>query len=303
MSEFAIETNRLSKVFPGHVDAVRDLDLQIKPGTVYGLVGTNGAGKTTTLRLLTGLLRPTGGTAHVLGTNLWNAPRATRAKVAYVSQSQLLHGPMTVSELCYYVSHFYEKWDQSYARSLAKKWDLPWDRQVGLMSGGQQRKASILLAFACRPEILILDEPAAALDPLARRQFIDELIEIVSENEKCTILFSTHIVSDLERVAEYVGIMDQGKIIVSSTLEELQNSYKRVQFIFDEAPPTNFAIPDALRFQVTGTVAHALIRTSHNHLIEQLAQSTKAKMTTFPLGLEELFISILESHAKTDKED
>jgi len=136
VAEPVIEVRDLSKTFSGGVVALQGLDLAVERGAVYGLIGRNGAGKTTTIRILLGLLRANRGRARVLGTDMLRASPEERARVAYVSQDQQLHGWMTLGELCYYVSHFYRTWDAAYARDLARRFDLPWDRQVGLLSGG-----------------------------------------------------------------------------------------------------------------------------------------------------------------------
>ena len=122
MAAYAIDACNLTKVFPGDVTAVNGLNLRVRRGSVYGLIGPNGAGKTTALRLLMGLLRPETGTARILGHDLWNAPRSVRSRVVYISQTQQLHGWMTLQELCRYASHHYELWDQSHARALANSW-------------------------------------------------------------------------------------------------------------------------------------------------------------------------------------
>jgi ABC-2 type transport system ATP-binding protein len=157
MVDFVIQARDLTKTFRGGVVAVSGLDLQIPRGAVYGLIGRNGAGKTTTLKMLLGLVRADRGTAQVMGQDLWRAPRQVRARIAYVSQSQQVYAWMTLGELCRYTSYFYAAWDRDYARDLARRSGLDWDRAVGRMSGGEQRKVSMLLAFASRPEVLVLD--------------------------------------------------------------------------------------------------------------------------------------------------
>jgi ABC-2 type transport system ATP-binding protein len=184
--EPAIEIRNLRKIFFGNLVAVDGLNLDVPRGAVYGLIGRNGAGKTTTLRILMGLLRPAQGTAKVLGHNLWRASSVVREAVAYISQTQRLHDWMTLDEFFIYLGFFYKKWDSDYARNLASRFELPLDRQIRMMSGGEQRKASILLALAPHPEVLIMDEPAAGLDPIARRELIDILIETLSDDDGCT---------------------------------------------------------------------------------------------------------------------
>lgn len=293
MSDPAIEARDLSKTFPGGVVAVNGLDLAVPPGVVYGLIGRNGAGKTTALRMLMGLLRPNRGAARVLGTDLWTAPIETRARVAYVPQLQQLHAWMTPEELCHYASHFYGRWDMAYAHGLARRFDVPWDYQVGVMSGGERRKVSILLAFAARPDVLLLDEPAAGLDPIARRELIDELIEVLSRVEGCTVLFSTHIISDLERVAEHVGIMDRGRMVAAARLDELQSRTKRVQVIFEgAAPPPGFAVPGAIRSKAEGPVVTAVVRLASDAQLDEVRRLPGVRVNVFPLGLEEIFIEL-----------
>jgi ABC-2 type transport system ATP-binding protein len=294
MSELAIETRNLVKVFHGGITAVNGLDLSIPSGTVYGLIGRNGAGKTTLLRLIMGLLRPTAGTAQVLGSDLWTAPPAVRARVAYVPQLQHLHAWMTLDELCRYVSYFYPKWDSAYAKKLSGRFGLPADRTVQALSGGQQQKVAILLAFAARPDVLVLDEPAGGLDPIARRELIDEIVEILSDNRSCTVVFSTHILSDLERIAEQVGIMDRGRLLMQARLEDIQNTIKRVQVIFEsDRVPDNFVIPGTLSRKVEGPVVNAVVRISRESDLDDLRKQTGVRINVFPLGLEELFITLL----------
>ena len=293
MNDFAIEAADLTKTFPGGVVAVNGLDLAVPRGSVYGLIGRNGAGKTTTLRLLMGLLRPDRGAARVLDRDLWTAPREARARVAYVSQAQQLHAWMTLVELARYVSPFYPRWDDEEAGRLADRFGIPDDYPVGYLSGGEQRKVAILLALATRPDVLLLDEPAAGLDPVARRQLVDELIEAVSRGDGMTVLFSTHILTDLERVAEHVGIMDRGHLVTSSRLEDIRSSTKRVQVIFEgSAAPADFAIPGALRSRAEGPVVTAIVRLADDAQLEPVRRIPGARVNVFPLGLEDIFIEL-----------
>ena len=301
MIDAAIEANDLSKTFPGGVVAVNGLDLRVEKGSVYGLIGRNGAGKTTLIRMLVGVLRPDGGTARVLGQDMFTSDRRMRERFAYVSQTQQLHAWMTLKELCHYLSHFYEKWDAAYARDLAGRFGLAWEQQAGLMSGGEQRKVSILLAFAARPEVLLLDEPAGGLDPIARRELIDEIVDVISRTEACTILFSSHIISDLERIADTVGIMDRGRIITSAKLEDLQSRTKRVQVVFDGAEaPRGFQIPGVVRSKTEGPVVTAVVRLDSDTQLDAIREIPGARVNVFPLGLEETFIELFGPGARQE---
>ncbi len=299
MFDYVIEAHELTKIFPNGTVGVDQLNLQVRRGAVYGLIGRNGAGKTTVIRLLMGLLKANRGSAKILGHDLWKASRLIRSRVAYVSQSQQLQSWMTLGELCRYAGHFYESWDLAFARDLARRWDLDWHQQVGRMSGGEQRKAAIVLAFASRPDVLLLDEPVAGLDPIARRQLIDQIVDLACQGDGCTILFSTHIISDLERIAEYVGMMERGRMVASARLDELLNTTKRVQVVFDtDAPPAGFAIPGAIRTTVTGPVVTAITRLPHEAILDDIRYLPGVRVNVFPLGLEEIFTELFGVHSQ-----
>src|SRR6266540_3935075 len=260
MNEPVIQARDLTKTFRGGIVPVNGLDLEVRRGAVYGLVGRNGAGKTTLLRLALALLTPDRGSVTVLGSDLRYAARSLRSLVAYVSQTQQLQGWMTLEELCRCVGRFYLKWDKAYAQALAANWGLPWKRPVGSLSSGEQRKAAILLAFAGRPEVLVLDEPAAGFDLVARRELVAQIVDAITQGDGCTVLLSTHLVGDLERVADHIGVIDGGRMAVSERLEDLLNRTKRVQVIFeDEQPPAHFAIPGALCTRRAGPVVNAIV--------------------------------------------
>lgn len=294
MKEFVIRAENLSKTFAGGVVAVSGLDLQIERGSFYGLMGPNGAGKTTTLRLMMGLLRPDQGSVRLLGSDLNSASREVRSRVAYVSQALQLPGWMTLAELFRYVSHFYDRWDTGLARRLTERWRLSETRRVSQLSHGEQRKASIIVALAPHPELLLLDEPAAGLDPIARRELIEELVSEMTRGEGCTVVFSTHIISDLERIADHVGILDRGRLLMTSRLDELQSQSKRVQIIFPgESVPSHFAVPGTLRSETSGPVLTAIARLADTQYLEALRRTPGLRVQIFPLGLEEIFIELL----------
>jgi len=302
--ELAIEAANLTKTFKGGVVAVSGLDLRVPRGAVYGLIGRNGAGKTTTIRLLLGLLRRDRGVARILGQDMGEAPRSLRARVAYVSQAQILPGWMSLAELTRYASHFYEKWDPVQARDLARHWGLAWNQPVGTMSGGEQRRVALSMALAPRPDVLFLDEPTAGLDPIARREVVDALVSFLGQDHATTILLSTQIISDLERIVEYVGIMDRGRMTTAARLEHLQQTIRRVQVIFpDASPPSDFVVPGALRSQVTGPVVSAVVQVANDEQLDPLRRLPGVRVQVFPLGLEDLFIELFGRGQQYDLAD
>lgn len=286
-----IQARGLTKAFRGGVVAVNGFDLRVERGTVYGLIGRNGAGKTTALKLLMGLLKPDKGEARILGRELWNAPPEHRQKVAYVSQSQQVPEWMSLEELGRYASHFYSSWQPEVLKEQARRWELPLRTPISRLSGGNQRLAALSVAIATRPEVLLLDEPAAGLDPVARRELNVCLVDALLRDEGCTILLSTHLLGDLERLATHVGIMDRGRILTEGTVEDWQRTMRRVQVVFpSEAPPADFAIPGAIRSRTMGPVVTALTRVDDEAQLAGVRLLPGARVQVFPLTLEELFV-------------
>ena len=297
-----IEARNLTKTFRGGVVAVSGLDLRVNAGSVYGLIGRNGAGKTTTLRLLMGLLRPDAGEARVLGADLWTAPREVRQRVGYVSQSQQLPGWMTLDELCRCNTSFYRRWDPDLAHRLTRRWELPHKRPVSQLSGGEQRQAAILLALAARPEVLFLDEPAAGLDPIARRALLSSLVDSLTQETGCTIMFSTHHIGDLERIGDCIGMMDRGRIVRSLRLDDWLQRVKRVQVVFQsDDVPAGFEIPGARQLRCEGPVATAVVEFVNDDQLRSLRAIPGARVNVFPMNLEEIFIEWFERPQTPDE--
>ena len=289
--EAVIHARRLGKTFRTGAVAVNGFDLQVRAGEVYGLIGRNGAGKTTALKLMMGLLRPDAGEARVLGRSLWDAPREHRQRVAYVSQGQQVPDWMSLADLGRYTAHFYESWDDDLLREHARRWELPLAVPIARLSGGNQRLAALALAMASRPEVLLLDEPAAGLDPIARRELNSCLIDVLLRGDGCTILLSTHLLGDLERLATQVGIMDHGRLVAEGAVEDWQRTMRRVQVVFaEDAAPRGFIIPGALKSQALGPVVTALARVADEAQLAGVRALPGVRVNVFPLTLEELFV-------------
>ena len=216
----AISITNLTKTF-GSKQALRGVDLEVPVGATLGLLGANGSGKTTLIKCSLGLLRPTSGECQLLGESAWSLSASAKARLGYVPQVINLYPWMRVAELIQYTASFYATWNPELTDRLIKEWEMPLNDRVRTLSVGQKQRLAILTAVAYQPDLLILDEPAASLDPQARRQFLQLLVEL-SEPEQRTVLFSTHITSDLERVADYVAIMKEGKIAWFGSLEALK---------------------------------------------------------------------------------
>jgi ABC-2 type transport system ATP-binding protein len=259
------------------------------------LIGRNGAGKTTVLRMLMGLLKPQRGSATVLAHELWTAPREVRQRVAYVSQEQQLPPAKSTAELCLDLSRLYDRWDFALAGKLVKRFAIRVEAPMAALSGGDQRKVAVLLAFSARPDVLILDEPAAGLDPIARRKLMEEIVDFLGDGGERTVLFSTHIIEDLERVAEHVGIMDRGRMLAAGRLEDLQSGVRRVQVIFNSPTvPDGFRISGAMRSKSEGPVFTAVARIESPNQLDEIRAIPGVRVADFPLGLQDLFIELLD---------
>jgi ABC-2 type transport system ATP-binding protein len=215
----ALETHGLGKRF-GSRWALRDCSLSIPRGRVTALVGPNGAGKTTLLHLAVGLTEPTEGDALVLDASPRRGAATVLPRIGFVAQDHPLLRSFTLAELLRLGAKLNPRWDETIARERLDRLGLPLDRKAGSLSGGEQAQVALSLALAKRPEFLLLDEPVASLDPLARRDFLQSLLEAVAENE-LTVLLSSHILSDLERVCDHVVVLSRAHVQLAGDIEDV----------------------------------------------------------------------------------
>lgn len=287
-----IEINRLRKEFSGK-RVLRGIDLQVPPGTVLGLLGKNGCGKTTLLKCALGLLRPTSGTATVLGDDAWHLSADTKSRLGYVPQEVVSYPWMRVRQVITYTAAFYPTWNQPFVDELCRRWQLPLEDRVGPLSVGQLQTLGIILALGHEPELLLLDEPVASLDPSARRQFLRTLLEIVDQPNR-TVLFSTHITSDLERVATRIAILREGRIVFHGELDSLKERVKRLHITSRCDLPSHFAVPGSLCCDVEGSEATVSVGNFSESLINEMQTTWDAEVTVHDLNLEEIFVEMHE---------
>lgn len=199
------------------------LSLGVKPGEVFGFLGRNGAGKSTAIRIMMGIMRSNGGHIEVFGRALESDVIGIRQRIGYVAQDQNLYPWMTPKVLSRFVRGFYPRWDERRFQQLIGDFDLPPKRRVGTFSGGMKAKLALSLALATRPELLILDEPTAGMDPVARREFLD-LVREQALHDGATTFFSTHLIDEIEAVSDRIGIVEAGRTIYEGELAPLRNS-------------------------------------------------------------------------------
>jgi ABC-2 type transport system ATP-binding protein len=201
--------------------------LSVQAGQTFAFLGRNGAGKTTTIRMLLGLLRPDLGTVRVLGLDPQAQPMEVRRRVGYVAEDQAMFGWMSVAQQIAFIAPFYPTWDAAWANQLSERFELPLKTKIKHLSKGQGVRLALLLALAHRPELVILDDPTLGLDPIMRKEFLRDLVTYL-QGEKVTVFFSSHLLYEVEPVADAVAILDRGKIVRQESTEELRAHVKRL---------------------------------------------------------------------------
>jgi ABC-2 type transport system ATP-binding protein len=290
MNEPVVRVEQLRKIF-GAKEVLRGIDLAIEPGTVLGLLGANGSGKTTLIKCALGLLRPTSGSVAVFGENSWNLTAGAKARLGYVPQEVTSYPWMRVRQVIAYTAAFYPRWNHTFVDKLCRQWHLPLEDRVGSLSTGQLQTVGIVLALGHEPELLVLDEPVASLDPSARRQFLRTLLELLQDHQQ-TVLFSTHITSDLERVAQRVAILGDGRIRFNGELDDLKDRVKRLRITARRELPSTFAVRGALRCEVAGSHATVSVEDFDEQLVSEMRETWDAEVSVNDLNLEEIFVEM-----------
>jgi len=244
-ADIVLETQNLTKYY-GRTLAVDHLNLRVRRGCIYGLLGRNGAGKTTAIKLMLGMLGPTTGKSSVLGCDSQDLTAQVRGRVGYVSEGHRLFGWMTIGELERFQRAFFPgQWDGGLFDDMLDYFQLSKSRKIKRLSNGQRAQVSLAAAIAPDPELLIMDDPTLGLDAAIRRQFLEGMIQLIQRRGK-TIVFSSHILSDVERVADRVAIIDQGVLRADCPLEQFRKAVRKVRFSFAQSVPSDINIAGLL---------------------------------------------------------
>ncbi len=244
MEKAVVEVKELSRSFE-HKKALDGVSLRATPGQVYGLVGSNGAGKTTLLKHLLGLLRAESGTVRIFGLDPVRDPVGVLGRVGYLSEERELPEWMRIDELMRYTQAYYPNWDAAYANELLETFALDPSRKIKELSKGMRAQAGLIAAVAYRPELLILDEPSSGLDAVVRRDILDAIVRAVADDGR-TVIFSSHLLDEVERMSDHVTLMHQGRVTLSGALDDVRRDYQRsrVQFAehFENPPELDTAL-------------------------------------------------------------
>lgn len=244
MNETVIEVRNLSRSF-GCTHALIDVSLSVPRGLVFGLVGENGAGKTTLIKHVLGLLRARQGSVRVFGLDPVADPPGVLGRIGYLSEDRDLPDWMRVDELLNFTQAFFPQWDKRLAAELLATFELNPQQKVKSLSRGQRARAGLLVALAHRPDLLVLDEPSSGLDPIVRRDILSAIIRTVADEGR-TVLFSSHLLDEVERVADQVTLLHAGRLVLSQPVDGLLASHRRVTLRFAEPQPAGLSLPGAL---------------------------------------------------------
>ena len=293
-----VRTHGLTKHY-GHTVALRDLDLEVHRGEVFGYLGPNGAGKTTTLRLLMGLLRPTSGSAEVDGFDTWHQSVEVRRRVGYLSGEPALYGKLTGIQNVDYLGHLRGNDDSAVARRFAERLDLDLGRPSRELSKGNRQKLAMVLALMSLPDLLVLDEPTGGLDPLAQQEFYAIIRETTDEGR--SVLLSSHVLSEVQRVADRVGVLREGRLIAVDRLATLrERSLHHIRATFaDAVAPSDFAtLPGVRNLRVADhSLACSAPETALDSLIKEVGRHTVLDFECAEAELEETFLAYYEKEA------
>jgi ABC-2 type transport system ATP-binding protein len=270
---------------------LKGISAQAEAGQVIGLLGKNGAGKSTLIELVLGFAIPTAGNCRVFGEESARMSAACKARIGFVPQQDELVSLMTGEQHLALTASFHQHWDRALVQRLAREWEVPLDRRTGVLSGGERQKIATLMALGHRPEFLVMDEPASGLDPVARRQFMLTILEIAADAGR-TILYSSHIVSDIERVASHLWIMREGEMAWQGELDQLKESVVRLHLRADQDLPTRLALPGQIHGRIIGRSATFVVRDWHNERQAEFEALTGAAIEVETLGLEDIFLEV-----------
>jgi ABC-2 type transport system ATP-binding protein len=291
--EPVVAVTNLSRSF-GPKKALNDVTLTVPRGCVFGLVGENGAGKSTLIKHLLGLWLAQTGSVRVFGLDPVSEPTAVLARIGYLSEQPDLPGWMRVSELLRYTQAFYPRWDPAYAQQLLEQFGLDAGARIKTLSKGQHARLGLIVAEAHRPDLLILDEPSSGLDPIVRRDILEAIIRTVTDEGR-TVVFSSHLLDEVERVSDYLAMLHNGMLRLCAPLDDIKAQHRRLSLRFTVPRAEPPSVPGAIRVDGAGREWTAICdaaRIRDSALAERL---DAVVVDDSPASLDEIFMAHAES--------
>jgi ABC-2 type transport system ATP-binding protein len=296
-----VRVEALTRRFGAKV-ALDNVSLTVPRGVVFGLVGANGAGKTTFIRHVLGLLRAETGSVRVFGRDPVADPVGVLAHVGYLSEENDLPGWMRVGELMSYTRAFYPAWDDDYAERLRRDFGLDPSARVKHLSKGQRARAGLLVALAYRPDLLVLDEPSSGLDPIVRRDIMEAIVRAIAEDGR-TVLFSSHLLHEVERVADRVAMIHSGRVVFDSALDDVKETHRYLTLRFAEARPRPPALAGVLAWDGAGCEWTALCSGRPGEVRAAAAAAGARVVEERVPSLDEIFVAQAGTRCGTAEEN
>ncbi len=288
MNQTVLELEKVTKAYSDK-PVLKSLSAKVEAGQIIGLVGRNGAGKTTLLESIMGLKSIEQGKISIWQQPLGELSENQKQQIGFVPQDSIGFEWMKVADYLNYFGGFFKHWSRDYSEQLIDRWKIDKNQRIANLSGGQQQILQVIQALSIQPKLLILDEPVAHLDPNMRRQFLAELVDLTCELGT-TIIFSTHIISDLERVASHIALLENGQIDYYCELEELKEYAARISFSRKLSERQEF--PQLINWTESGNGSSAILARPAENLLQQLKQKVNVELTVTPISLEDWYLEV-----------
>lgn len=296
MNDLSVDFEGVSKIYPHFT--LDNLSLGLHTGTIMGLIGANGAGKSTTIRILMGLVHQDRGRVNVLGRDMPREQALAKVDIGFVSEDMRLYGSATLAWHMKFIRSIYPQWDQPYAETMLRRFDLKPEQKIKGLSHGQRVKAALLLALARRPRLLVLDEPTTGLDPVARQEVLGELMAVLSDEDR-TILFSSHNTLDVEQISDQITFIDRGRIIASDNKETFLDRWRRLRLVL--SPEADLPrLPGVVEIGGSGRLPVVVTNHFDPAMVSVCNDAGATVQAVDPMTLEEIFVANV--HSRREKQ-
>ncbi|HEX3356613.1 MAG TPA: ABC transporter ATP-binding protein [Tepidisphaeraceae bacterium] len=299
MSDYVIQTHHLTRYF-GRKKVVHDMNLAVPRGSIFGFLGRNGSGKTTSLRMILGLLRPTWGSSTILGHDSQNLPAEVRARIGYLAEGHPVYGWMRVKDAKAFQSQFYPKWNDELFDSVLEFFRVDSKNRAKNLSRGERAGLCLAMTLAPEPDLLILDDPAIGLDPVARRSLLESMVYATRKADR-TIIFSSHLLSDIERMADHIAVLDYSVLRAQCSLETFRSCVQQFVLTFADSPPEMRGIRGVIQCIPRGNQLRLTLVNVTDETRNALRALGAMGVEEIPINLEDAFVSYLGGSLETVK--